>query len=743
MSKSPHFTKLGLWLSQNPDYKPVEPGTVQAEQILSKNRNQSQPQPPTPTLTSNPASNPHSLKHQLSTSASAEDLFSNPVKIITGATPTPPAVVKKTPVQGQNTGNQVRSNVSVKTTSSSASVARPQQTSSKSPSVSSTSSKSSSSKIDIKKPIKRQDSEERPSSNSSVKFKWDTERLKIKNTFKETLVKRMQEFDHPDIPKMTEAEISFFAKDIEREMFQFFSKETGDKFKMKYLAKYRSLMFNLSDMKNKTLIEKICAKMLTPKQLVEFSSAALASEELSKWREDENKHQLEIITKSELDALTQNKIVVKTHKGEEIIEQKSAPADILVPVIDDVESVIAKTVLSVEDPHARYDLSKSISLNISSGSVNSPLSSPSISSSTGRKSDGHNRSRSRSKSKGKDHHHHHHKSSSSSKHKKSERHRSRSPRHHSSRDKDRKSRDKSHERSKSRKSDDQKHHRDRSKSRDKEKSSYSKTKEHKPKDLKSQQKLEEKPDVKKLEIQPEQQDVDIVGKILDSMGVHLDKPKPALVKEEKPKEDEVKQTIAIPATTTTKASADVSTDPLGEHKQEIEIYSGNMQTESSNFDFTASIVSGHFDDILKLLPPRLEFAGRIEPKVALDYLDKVKKFPGKEICILRFSSTDQSGYMSFFNQLRTKGRYGVIKSPAPKIKDFYVIPVEANSPLPKTFLPVSGPGFVEGDSNKPDLLIGVILKIVPEAKVRVEYTISETLTNESLISIDEAPSFFN
>lgn len=119
------------------------------------------------------------------------------------------------------------------------------------------------------------------------------------------------------------------------------------------------------------------------------------------------------------------------------------------------------------------------------------------------------------------------------------------------------------------------------------------------------------------------------------------------------------------------------------------------------------------------MPPRLEFAGRIEPKSALDYLDKVKKFPGKEICILRFSSSDQSGYMSFFHQLQTKGRYGVIKSPAPKIKDFYVIPIEANRPLPKILLPLCGPGFVEGENNKPDLLIGVILKIVPEAKVRL------------------------
>lgn len=36
LSKSPHVTTLGRFLSQNPNYKPVEPRTAQAEQILSR-----------------------------------------------------------------------------------------------------------------------------------------------------------------------------------------------------------------------------------------------------------------------------------------------------------------------------------------------------------------------------------------------------------------------------------------------------------------------------------------------------------------------------------------------------------------------------------------------------------------------------------------------------------------------------------------------------------------------------------
>lgn len=190
--------------------------------------------------------------------------------------------------------------------------------------------------------------------------------------------------------------------------------------------------------------------------------------------------------------------------------------------------------------------------------------------------------------------------------------------------------------------------------------------------------------------------MDLVGKILDSMGVHLEKPK--------------LEVAAAPPVT--------STEPINEHKLEIEIFSGNLHmVDVANFNVTASILSGNFDDILKLIPTSLDCVGRIEPNMVWDYLDKVKKFPGKEICILRFASDDESGYFNFFTYLHTRQRYGVIKSTSPKIKDFYLVPVEASRPLPKVLLPITGPGFIEGEEHKPDLLLGVILKILPENKV--------------------------
>jgi SPOC domain len=222
-----------------------------------------------------------------------------------------------------------------------------------------------------------------------------------------------------------------------------------------------------------------------------------------------------------------------------------------------------------------------------------------------------------------------------------------------------------------------------------------------------------------LDIQPDQQDVDLVGKILDSMGVHLDKPKPV--------------TIEI---TPTPAAVLPSTDPINSHQIPIEIFSGNLHmADVANFDVTASILSGSFDDILKLIPSSLDCVGRIEPNMVWDYLDKVKKYPGKEICILRFASNDDAGYFNFFTYLHTRQRFGVIKSTSPKIKDFYLVPVEASRPLPKVLLPLTGPGFIEGEEHKPDLLLGVILKILPENKVSSKKVLEAKMLNKKFPQI--------
>lgn len=90
----------------------------------------------------------------------------------------------------------------------------------------------------------------------------------------------------------------------------------------KYLNKFRSLLFNLRDQKNEALVKNVLSGEITPSRLVRMSPDELASSELAKWRERENKHSIELI-KRDAQLAAQQVIVKKTHKGEEVI---SAPA---------------------------------------------------------------------------------------------------------------------------------------------------------------------------------------------------------------------------------------------------------------------------------------------------------------------------------------------------------------------------------------------------------------------------------
>lgn len=63
---------------------------------------------------------------------------------------------------------------------------------------------------------------------------------------------------------LNDEEIQKFATDTENAMFILFNKDTGTKYK----SKYRSLVFNIKDRKNKTLFQKICDRSIEPNKLV-------------------------------------------------------------------------------------------------------------------------------------------------------------------------------------------------------------------------------------------------------------------------------------------------------------------------------------------------------------------------------------------------------------------------------------------------------------------------------------------
>ncbi|PFX20841.1 death-inducer obliterator 1-like [Stylophora pistillata] len=122
---------------------------------------------------------------------------------------------------------------------------------------------------DEKKKEKKEDSEK-------------TVRENIRKSLREILTTRSKE--QQDL-NATEEDIDKCSLDVEREMFSFFG-DTGQRYK----NKYRSLMFNLKDPRNKVLFRHVLSGEITLDRLVRMTPEQLASPELATWREQETKH---------------------------------------------------------------------------------------------------------------------------------------------------------------------------------------------------------------------------------------------------------------------------------------------------------------------------------------------------------------------------------------------------------------------------------------------------------------------
>lgn len=126
-------------------------------------------------------------------------------------------------------------------------------------------------------------------------------------------------------------ELTKLVKTIEEELFRLYNKDVGPKYK----NKYRSLVFNIKDDKNNGLFRKIINGKISPRSLVQMTAEEMANKELQQWRQAELEHGIEKIKEFERDQLAMgNKFVVKTHKGEQIIDaddSKAAKVEVKLP----------------------------------------------------------------------------------------------------------------------------------------------------------------------------------------------------------------------------------------------------------------------------------------------------------------------------------------------------------------------------------------------------------------------------
>ncbi|CAL1675960.1 unnamed protein product [Lasius platythorax] len=539
-------------------------------------------------------------------------------------------------------------------------------------------------------------------------------RVNIRKTLTELLSSRIKETE--DL-KLTDEEIADLAFNIELEMYKYF-KDTGSKYK----AKYRSLVFNIKDTKNLTLFRKIADRSLTPDAVVRLSPDEMASQELAEWREKETKHQLEMIKKNELDLMAQAKsIVVKTHKGEQIIENDGGidHVDPKTPVQDIVTALnsgdsISSTVDDLEKDkdnkedrlRSRMDAKKSKSMD-----------------ERRRKDKERGRERDSIKSKSKD-----------------RRERSHS-RHRHSRDRDRsKTRDKSKERKSRNKESRRDKDREREKDKDRDRNKDRDKTSRKESRERGRQKEKDRHKSNVARNRSESRESKDLDKKEEERKKETEKKKESSPVAEKPIEDRLWRHIEDeattntidgndsdisdrePSSTVTIKTPDINEEPERDKEQETDketTTKGGWRTvwrgfvnmvDVAKFFITAQEVSGNAKDLMDDLPDTVDVVGRISHETVWDYISKMKRTGSKEILVIRLTAANDEEkipYITLYSYLNSRSRLGVVGNVSKNIKDFYIMPFSSQSTIPPVLLPLTGPGFEE---HRPHLLLGIIVR---------------------------------
>ncbi|XP_075051292.1 SPOC domain-containing protein 1 isoform X2 [Mixophyes fleayi] len=157
-------------------------------------------------------------------------------------------------------------------------------------------------KTSINKRVKTLDSLKLASGKSSKDIRTTTVQ-----TLYDVLLKRVQETQNLDVHMES---VEKLAKNVENEMYNLYH-DTG----VRYKSKYRSLLFNLKDPKNKIFFHRVVLGEITPQFLVQLSPTEMAGQELTDWRKQERRHTLEIIERAENEPHHKRQMTKLTHKG--------------------------------------------------------------------------------------------------------------------------------------------------------------------------------------------------------------------------------------------------------------------------------------------------------------------------------------------------------------------------------------------------------------------------------------------
>jgi hypothetical protein len=133
----------------------------------------------------------------------------------------------------------------------------------------------------------------------------------------------------------------------------------------------------------------------------------------------------------------------------------------------------------------------------------------------------------------------------------------------------------------------------------------------------------------------------------------------------------------------------------------------------AKFLATAYPVSGPLesDMLSNVLPDICHVQGRISHSQVWDYIQQLKLSGTKDICLIRLeaaSDDEEASYLDLYKYMTEKDRYVVVGAlNMIQVKDMYLLPLPANGSLPSCLLPIKGRGLPE---KQTDMIIGVVIK---------------------------------